>query len=401
MNIRNYYSVNTAFMKKSSIFGVITFAFFTNFASGQTLPKGYTVVTTAVPFLSLTPDSKAASMGEAGAASAPDANALYWNTAKLAYSEDKFGSSFSYAPWLRDIVQDMGIMSANAYYKLSDKQTIGAGVTYFDQGDIQFTNAFGANLAKFHSKEYAVTFGISTKLSSDFAMGLNFKFINSNLVGSTIINGQAGKPGRTGAFDLGFYYNKTRPTDKNSDKPKKTDFDYGAVIQNIGGKVNYGFGQYFIPANFKIGTKISHRPDELNTFTFLLDFNKLLVPTPKANTPITDKSILSTMFTSWSDAPNGMREELSEVMTSIGAEYSYADLISLRTGYFYESPDKGGRQYFTTGFGITLKDIYKLDMAYLIPTNAGNPLANTWRVSLNIGLSSKKSAETGRDLDKE
>lgn len=399
MNISKNYYVNMSFMKKSSIFGVVILLFISNFVFAQSQPKNYTVVTTAVPFLSLTPDSKAAAMGDAGVASSPDANALYWNTAKLAYAENKFGSSFSYAPWLRDIVQDMGIMTANAYYKVSDKQAIGAGITYFDQGDIQFTNAFGANLDKFHSKEYAITVGISQKLSSDFSMGLNMKFINSNLVGNTIINGQAGKPGRTGAIDLGFYYNKTRPTDGNSDKPKKTDFDYGVVIQNIGGKVNYGFGQYFIPANLKIGTKISHRPDELNTFTFLLDFNKLLVPTPKENTPITDKSIFSTMFTSWTDAPNGVKEELSEVMTSIGAEYSYADLISLRTGYFYESPDKGGRQYFTTGFGITLKDIYKLDMAYLIPTNSGNPLANTWRISLNIGLSSKKAAETGRDIE--
>ena len=145
-----------SFMKKSSIFGVVILLFISNFVFAQSQPKNYTVVTTAVPFLSLTPDSKAAAMGDAGVASSPDANALYWNTAKLAYAENKFGSSFSYAPWLRDIVQDMGIMTANAYYKVSDKQAIGAGITYFDQGDIQFTNAFGANLDKFHSNGYLI-----------------------------------------------------------------------------------------------------------------------------------------------------------------------------------------------------------------------------------------------------
>ena len=334
-------------------------------------------------------------MGDAGVASAPDANAIYWNTSKLAFVENKFGASFSYAPWLRDIVQDMGLMSANGYYKVSDKQTIGASLTYFDQGDIQFTNIYGDFLERFHSKEFNVALGIAQKLSSDFSMGLNLKFINSNLVGNTVVNGQAGKPGRTGAIDLGFYYNKNRPTDK----AKKTDVDYGLVLQNLGGKVNYGFGEYFIPANLKFGTKISHRPDDLNTFTFLLDFNKLLVPTPIANAPVSTKSIFSTMFSSWSDAPGGLREEIQEVMGSVGAEYSYADLIALRTGYFYESGNKGGRQYFTTGFGITLKDIYKLDMAYLIPTKAGNPLANTWRISLNIGIPTKnlKSREIKGD----
>lgn len=376
-------------MNKNSLLGIISIMMISNAILAQSQPKNYQVVTTAVPFLTLTPDSKSASMGDAGVASAPDANAMYWNTSKLAFIENKFGASFSYAPWLRDIVQDMGLMSANGYYKVSDKQTIGAGITYFDQGDIQFTNTFGDNLEKFHSKEFSLALGIAQKLNSDFSMGLNLKFINSNLVGNTVINGQAGKPGRTGAIDLGFYYNKTRPTDRNADKPKKTDVDYGLVLQNLGGKVNYGFGEYFIPANIKFGTKISHKPDDLNTFTFLIDLNKLLVPTPIANTPISSKSIFSTMFSSWSDAPDGFQEEIREVMGSLGAEYSYADLIALRTGFFYESGIKGARQYFTTGFGITLKDIYKLDMAYLIPTKAGNPLANTWRISLNIGIPTK------------
>jgi hypothetical protein len=399
MNIRKKEFVNTSYMIKKSLIGIFTLLMISALVHAQTKAKDYQVVTTAVPFLTLTPDSKSAAMGDAGVASAPDANAMYWNTSKLAFVDNKFGASFSYAPWLRDIVQDMGLMSANGYYKISDKQTIGASITYFDQGDIQFTNIFGDYLEEFHSKEFSLALGIAQKLNSDFSMGLNAKFINSNLVGNTVVNGQAGKPGRTAAFDLGFYYNKTRPTDKNADKPKKLDIDYGLVLQNLGGKVNYGFGEYFIPANIKFGTKISHKPDDLNTFTFLLDFNKLLVPTPKANTPISNKSVFSTMFTSWGDAPGGFQEELEEVMASVGAEYSYADLLALRTGYFYESGNKGARQYFTTGFGITLKDIYKLDMAYLIPTKAGNPLANTWRISLNIGIPTKnlKSKEMRGD----
>jgi hypothetical protein len=344
MNIRKKEFVNTSYMIKKSLIGIFTLLMISALVHAQTKAKDYPVVTTAVPFLTLTPDSKSAAMGDAGVASAPDANAMYWNTSKLAFVDNKFGASFSYAPWLRDIVQDMGLMSANGYYKISDKQTIGASITYFDQGDIQFTNIFGDYLEEFHSKEFSLALGIAQKLNSDFSMGLNAKFINSNLVGNTVVNGQAGKPGRTAAFDLGFYYNKTRPTDKNADKPKKLDVDYGLVLQNLGGKVNYGFGEYFIPANIKFGTKISHKPDDLNTFTFLLDFNKLLVPTPKANTPISNKSVFSTMFTSWGDAPGGFQEELEEVMASVGAEYSYADLLALRTGYFYESGNKGARQ---------------------------------------------------------
>ena len=407
MRISKQRFVNTPSKKKNIALGIFSLLLIPSLIHAQQIPTDYKVVTTAVPFLTLTPDSKSAAMGDAGVASAPDASAIYWNTAKLAYSENKFGANVSYAPWLKELVNDMGLMSAYGYYKISDKQTIGAGLTYFDQGDIQFTNSFGDELDKFHSKEFAVTLGIAQKLSSDFSMGLNGKFINSNLVGNTVINGQAGKPGRTAAFDLGFYYNKTRPTDKNADKLKKFDADFGVVLQNIGGKVNYGFGEYFIPANIKIGTKFTFKPDELNSFNFLVDFNKLLVPTPSGNFSADSlnlkKSIFNTMFTSWHDAPGGWHEEARELMASVGAEYSYADLLSLRAGYFYENKDKGGRNYFTTGFGIILKDIYKVDLAYLIPTNSGNPLANTWRITLNVNIPSKlmRSAETKGDTEEE
>ncbi|HRX01341.1 MAG TPA: hypothetical protein P5280_17750, partial [Cyclobacteriaceae bacterium] len=58
------------------------------------------VITTAVPFLTITPDSRAAGMGDAGVATSPDANSAYWNAAKLAFIEKSYGVSGSYTPWL-------------------------------------------------------------------------------------------------------------------------------------------------------------------------------------------------------------------------------------------------------------------------------------------------------------
>ncbi len=361
------------------------------FIKAQGISKDYKVVTTAVPFVTISPDSKAASMGDAGAASNPDASSIFWNTAKLAFTENKYGANVSYAPWLRDLVQDMGLVNAFGYYKLSDKQTVTAGLTYFNQGLIEFTTNTAEPAGTFQSRELVFAAGLAQKLSSDFSMGLNLKFINSNLVGNTVINGQAGKPGRTAAFDLGIYYNKNRP---GGNSESNTDIAYGVVLQNLGGKVNYGFGQYFIPANFKIGTKISHKPDLHNTFTFLLDFNKLLVPTPQTDGSESKKDVFPSIISSFSDAPGGMREELSEIMTSVGAEYSYDDLLALRAGYFYESKNKGGRQYITTGFGVKLKEVGSIDLAYLIPTKVGNPLANTWRITLNFDVPYRKKGNT-------
>lgn len=388
-------------MKNRIVLGLLSILIAPSLVHAQAVTKDYRVITTAVPFMTISPDSKGAALGDAGVANTPDASSIYWNTAKLAYAPGKFGAIVSYAPWLRDIVNDMGLMTAQGYYKINSKQAIGFGLTYFDQGLIQFTTENAESAGDFHSREYNITLGVSQKLNSDFSTGLNIKFINSNLVGNFSVNNQAAKPGRTAAVDFGVYYNRNRPTDQNAEKPKKIDADFGLVIQNIGGKVNYGFNEYFIPANLKIGTKITHKPDDLNAFNFLIDFNKLLVPTPKADMSIPDVSVFNSIFSSFSDAEGGFRGEIREVTTSLGAEYSYADLIAIRTGYFHEAKGNGDRKYFTAGFGLSLKEIYKLDLAYLIPTKSGNPLANSWRISLNIAIPDnfKKSAISSDDSE--
>jgi hypothetical protein len=46
------------------------------------------------------------------------------------------------------------------------------------------------------------------------------------------------------------------------------------------------------------------------------------------------------------------------------------------------------------GAGLKLRDLYGLDLAYLIPTTSGNPLANTWRITLNYNIPSKNISTT-------
>lgn len=373
-------------MKKIIWYGLSLLFLIPGYSHAQSSTKDYTIIYTAVPFMVISPDSRAAAMGDAGAASTFDANAMYWNPGKLAYSDSKYGGSFSYTPWLRQIVNDMGLLNAAGYYKVSDKQTLGLSINIFNQGEIQFTNNLGDETGRFKSNEFSLAAGIAQKLSSDYSLGLNLKYINSNLVGNLAIGNATAKPGRTAAIDLGFYYNKSRPTDEEIDNFKKYDFDYGVVLQNIGGKLNYGFGEYFIPANLKVGTQFSLRSDLQNTFRFLLDFNKLLVPSDKEDLDITNMSAFSALFKSFGDAPGGFAEEMAEITTSLGFEYNYLQLFALRAGYFHESKHKLGRQYITTGVGLTLKERLKLDLAYLIPTKTGSPLANSWRITLRIQI---------------
>lgn len=365
-----------------------------SFASvGQAITKDYRIVSSAVPFLTISPDSKAAAMGDAGVASTPDANSIYWNTAKLSFMDSDAGANFSYAPWLRDIIGDMGLMNLSGYKKVGDGQYVTAALTYFDQGKIDFTTNTGANAGSFESREFALAAGYSRKLGQDLSGGLNLKYINSNLTGNQVINGQASKPGTSVAADLSVYYHRSRPTDEL----KKTDFALGLALQNVGGKINYGQDRaYFLPTNFKIGGSFSVVPDPQNRFNFLLDFNKLLVPTPSADNTLPDFGSLQSIFKSFGDAPDGFSEELREITTSLGAEYLYEDLLSIRAGYFFQPTSKGGLKYATMGVGLKLKELYGIDLAYLIPTTSTNPLANTWRVSVNY-----KFPEKVRDFSEE
>jgi hypothetical protein len=379
---------------KNRFIAIVLIGFLPTVMIGQTVEK-YRLVSSAVPFLTISPDSRAAAMGDAGVASSADANSIYWNTSKLAFADQDAGINFSYAPWLRDLVGDMGLINASGFKKVGEGKAITFGFTYFDQGEIQFTDNTGQNIGEpFNSREFAAAAGYAMKLGQDFSAGINLKFINSNLTGNQVVNNQASKPAKTAAADLSFYYHKDRPTEEL----KKTDIAFGLNLSNIGGKVNYGLDkEYFLPMNLKLGTAFTITPDLDNRFTFLLDFNKLLVPTPQEDGSLPNYSTMEAIFKSFSDAPGKGKEELKEITSSIGAEYIYQNLLAVRAGYFFEPQSKGGRKYVTLGAGVKLKEQYGLDLAYLIPTTSGNPLANTWRISLNLNLPTKASSTSALD----
>src|SRR6218665_1591092 len=71
-------------------------------------------ITTAVPFLRISPDARSGAMGDVGIALSPDANAQYWNVGKLATSSKDLGISVTYTPWLKDIVSDIALKIGRA-----------------------------------------------------------------------------------------------------------------------------------------------------------------------------------------------------------------------------------------------------------------------------------------------
>ena len=101
--------MNRFISKKVLPFGLILFFGLVCQAQTSSTETRYNPITTAVPFLTITPDSRHGAMGDVGAATSPDANAQYWNPSKLAFAEEKFGISLSFTPWLRQLVSDVNL----------------------------------------------------------------------------------------------------------------------------------------------------------------------------------------------------------------------------------------------------------------------------------------------------
>ena len=341
-------------------------------------------ITTAVPFLAISPDARHAALGDAGVATSADANAAYWNAGKLVFIEKAYGFSVSYTPWLGKIVNDMSISYLSGFYKINRQQVIGVSLKYFDLGDISFRDEFNNPLGDFNPREWAVDLTYSRLLTENFSVGISGRYINSNLTGA--FSGGDAQTGRSVAADIGVYYNKPIENALNS------TLSFGAAISNIGAKISYTGGDTkdFLPTTLRLGSAYMMELDPYNSLTFTLDVSKLLVPTP----PITDengdiiagrdpdRSLLSGMFGSFSDAPGGAEEEFKEVMLSTGIEYWYNNTFAGRLGYFNEAKTKGNRKYMTIGVGFR-KERFGIDVAYIVPTNKReHPLAETLRFTL-------------------
>jgi hypothetical protein len=348
-------------------------------------------VTTAVPFLRISPDARAGAMGETGVATSPDANSIFWNNAKAAFMTDKLNVAASYTPWLSDLnMKDVFLANLSASYKLDDVQAISGSLRFFSLGNIQFTDDRGNELNQFTPRELALDAAYSRKLSDKIGLGVGLRYISSNLAGGAVgFNGVTYRAGSSVAGDIHFYYQGVKSNGEG--------FNWGATLSNLGSKISYtsdATQKDYIPANFALGGSYTKVFDADSKLSFALDLNKLLVPTPPTDTAAAaladyrDKGVVSSWFSSWGDSEGS---ELKEFNVSMGAEFTYKNQFAFRAGYFYEDRTKGDRRYFTLGAGLNYST-YGLNFAYIVPTGSGvnrNPLSNTLRFSLLYNMSKK------------
>ncbi len=350
-------------------------------------------------------------MGDAGVASSPDANSVFWNAASLAFIKKKGGISTSYAPWLRSLVPGISYNYLAGYGKINERSVIGGSFRYFSFGEINFTDDVGNPLGVFNPSEYCVDVCYATQLSKQWAIGVDLKYINSNLAGTRPLNGITPKVGRSGAGDISALYKGTKKVKDSKGASKDLEYTFGVNLQNLGAKITYSdkTNREFLPANLKLGTAWTYKIDEYNAITGMVDINKLMIPTPGINvlkdytglndsmvndggTMVTvyertrsDDPVITAALKSFADAPGGIREELKEYNYSIGFEYNYTNQFFVRAGYFNEPATKGNRKYLTFGFGIRYK-VFGLDAAYLVPFQQRHPLQNQLRFTLLFDL---------------
>ena len=176
----------------------------------QVRPDQINTITTAVPFLMITPDSRAGGMGDVGCATSADINSIHWNASKLAFADKKIGIGVSYTPWLRALVPDINLAYLSGYYKTKKRGAIAASLRYFSLGDITFTDNNGNTIGQFRPNEFALDIAYATKLGKNLSGGMAVRYINSNLTGGFVVENAATHPGRAIAVDVSMLYRKDK-----------------------------------------------------------------------------------------------------------------------------------------------------------------------------------------------
>ena len=388
---------------------------------GQDYSVSPNVITTAVPFVSISPDARGGSLGDCGVASEPDVYSMHYNAAKYVYLQDKFAAGLGYSPWLRNLVPDMNLAYLALAYKINDRSSVAGTLRYFSCGEIDFRDNNNHSLGKYSPNEWAIDATYSRMLGDDLSGAVAGRFIYSDL---TQNQGEQARPGISVAADVAVFYK--RPVEWFSSMD--ADFSWGAAITNIGSKISYsGISDRrdFIPTTLRAGANLKLELDEYNSLAFMVDFSKLMVPTPPViarqenGSPILNPdgtyqilygkdnnvSVVQGMIQSFYDAPGygynadnelvnygKFYEELCEINIGGGIEYWYNNIFAVRAGYFNETALKGNRKYVTLGAALKY-NVFGLDVSYLIPVNTvagSNPLDNTLRLNLTYSMGGKK-----------
>ncbi|MCD6176451.1 MAG: PorV/PorQ family protein [Candidatus Cloacimonetes bacterium] len=344
----------------------------------------------AVIFLLIEPSARTGGMGQAYVAQTDDAFAGYWNPGAMAFNRKKqFASMFS--NWWGQIFSDMYYFHLAGNNYIEDLGNVGFAATYMTYGKQDHLDEDNNLLSTFESYDLSVAATYGYQVSQKTGIGIAFKFIVSDLAPEGTGSSEIGVKGRgmSYAFDLGL---KQKGVDFGQilvspyngvlslyngiaslggfTKANLSDYsilveklDFGFNFQNIGPNITYINESQSdpLPMNLRMGFSFRALESKYNKFCINADMNKML-----AN----DDPVYKRIFTSWTDdfedgdfdsiTNFNNSTEIREIIWGVGAEYTYLNLLSLRSGYLLDRA--GDIKGFSFGAGVN----YTFNKTYLV-----------------------------------
>ena len=372
----------------------------TSIMNGQEVAPN--VLSAGAEFLRIGPDARSSAVGNSGIGFAEDAAALHYNSASIVFFDKSMEVGGSYSSWLKSMgVNDVFFGHIGGYHQLPYNQSVGLQLKYFSMGNIIYKDSYGMEINRSQPKEMELSFSYVRKLGKSFSVGVTPKYIHSSIGNGMVSNGYTLKVARSFATDVSFA--------TQFDIGSKMRFNSGLTLSNIGSKLRYAdMGETsYLPANLGLGIGLKYQISDKQLIRFGGDINKLMVPTPVAdsyldamhnevanpeydqdNNGIADfkeYGVVKSIFVSFGDA--AAEEELKEIGWSVGGEYVYGGVLAFRCGYHHESLLKGGRRYLSTGIGVHYESIvFNISYWSNMSRSMTGPLNNTLRFSVLYGL---------------
>ena len=294
-------------MKKLLI--LISILIFATESNAQLFPTlgGQRAGISSLQFLKIGVGGRASAMGDAFIAIADDASALYWNPAGLVFAKQN-EVMFSHNSWVADISQEY----LAAFYKFSDNDAVGISLTFLQMDDMKVTNEvnpFGTG-QYFSYGDVALTLTYSKKMTNQFSFGGSIRYVEETLDVLKM---------RGVMIDLGTMY----WTGLGTTRFAVTITNFGNELAPDGEVKLWGdrtvseWQSFSPPTMFRIGFAFEPWQSERNRVTASIQLNH----------------------------PNDNSENVS-----LGAEYSYNEILNIRGGYKINSDE----QSFSAGAGVKL-----------------------------------------------
>lgn len=138
--------------------------------------------TTAAKFLSIGIGPRANAMGSAYSSVADDASAMYWNPAGIARITE-YQTAFTYTKMFADI----NVNYFGAVIPAGDLGVFGIGITALNIGEMEVTTEYypEGTGEKFNAGSYAFGLSYAKFITSEFAVGVTFKYIREGIYNSS------------------------------------------------------------------------------------------------------------------------------------------------------------------------------------------------------------------------